>query len=380
MIERTLSLRELNRATLARQFLLERASLAPLDAVKHLVALQGQVSNAPYIGLWTRLHSFQRAELTALLTSRQVVRASSLRGTLHILTAQDYLLFHPVLHPALSRHLQLFARQTEDFDVDRFCEAMRAYIQEQPRTGVELRAKMEEFSPGMGKQHIADAVRMHLALIQPLPAGTWGFTGKPTHIEASAWLGHPLAEPKADRQQLIVRYLAAFGPASVQDMQKWSGVTKLSSDLEALRPALLVFRDEQGRELFDLPDAPRPEADVPAPVRFLPEFDNLLLSYTERGRIMADAYYYVVFSKNGLISSTFLIDGFVRGVWKVELTSTSAILLIQPFEPLSDQVCQDVQAEGERLLQWVAEQHTTFEIAFIAFDGKALGHNLRRRV
>lgn len=362
MAERILTLRELNRATLARQFLLERASLVPLEAIKRLVALQGQVSNAPYLGLWTRLHSFQRAELTALLTGRQVIRASSLRGTLHILTAQDYLLFHSVLQPALSRQLQLFARQTEGFDIDRFCAAMRASIQEQPRTGVELRAKMEAFSPGMGKQHIVDALRMHLALIQPLPAGTWGFTGQPTHIEASAWLGHPLADPEVGRQQLIVRYLAAFGPASVQDLQKWSGVTRLSADLEVLRPVLLVFRDEQGRELFDLPDAPRPPADTPAPVRFLPAFDTLLLSYAERGRIMADAYYHAIFSKNGLISSTFLVDGFVRGVWKVERTTTSATLVIEPFEPLSHQVQNDLQEEGERLIRWVADDWEAFAI------------------
>jgi hypothetical protein len=362
MAERILTLRELNRATLARQFLLERTSLRPLDAINHLVALQGQVSNAPYIGLWTRLHSFQREELTALLTRRQVVRASSLRGTLHILTAQDYLLLHPVLQPTLSRHLHLFTRQAEGFDLDLFCNAMRAYIQERPRTGVELRAKMEELCPGMGKQHIADAVRMHLTLIQPPPAGTWGFTGKPAHVEASAWLGRPLADSQAGWHQLIMRYLAAFGPASVKDIQKWSGVARLKHEIEVLRPELLVFRDEQGRELFDLPSAPRPAADVPVPVRFLPEFENLLLSYAERGRIMADVYYNFIFSNNGLISSTFLIDGFVRGIWKVKRTPTSAILVIEPFEPLSRQVQNELQEEGERLMRWLSDGAEAFTI------------------
>jgi hypothetical protein len=326
------------------------------------VALQGQVSNAPYVGLWTRLHAFQRAELTALLTSRQVVRASSLRGTLHILTAQDYLLFHPILQPALSRHLHLFARQVEGFNLGRFCDAMRAYIQEQPRTGVELRAKMEELSPGMGKQQITDAVRMYLALIQPPPAGTWGFTGKPAHIEALVWLGRPLADPEAGRKQLITRYLSAFGPASVQDIQKWSGLTRLKPDIDVLRPELLALRDEQDRELFDLPDAPRPAADVPAPVRFLPVFDNLLLSYAERGRIMADAYYHTIFSNNGLISSTFLVDGFVRGVWKVERTPTLATLVIEPFEPLSRQVQNELQEEGVRLMCWMSDGADAFTI------------------
>ena len=362
MAERMLTLRELNRATLARQFLLERTSLVPLDIITHLVALQGQVSNAPYIGLWTRLHSFQHTELTGLLTNRQVVRASSLRGTLHILTAQDYLLLHPVLQPALSRHLHLFARHTEGFDLDRFCNAMCAYIQEQPRTGVELRAKMEELCSGMGKQHIVDAVRMHLALIQPPPAGTWGFTGKPVHVEASTWLGAPLADPRASRQQLIMRYLAAFGPAGIQDIQKWSGVTGLTSEIEVLRPELLTFRDEQSHELFDLPGAPRPPADVPVPVRFLPAFENLLLAYVERGRIMADSYYKAIFSNNGLIRSTFLVDGFVCGIWKIERTSTSAILVIESFEPLSPQIQNELQEEGERLMRWLCDDTEAFTL------------------
>src|SRR5258708_9539028 len=198
MAERILTLRELNRATLARQFLLERANQSPLDAIKRLVALQGQVSNAPYIGLWTRLHSFQRDSLTALLESRQVVRASSLRITLHLMTAEDYVLIHPLLQPALSRKLHLFARQAESFDLDQFTAVMRAYIQQQPRTGVELRAKMEEFFPGMGKQQLADAVRMHLALIQPIPAGTWGFTGSPTHTTPPLSL-HPPPPPSTVR-------------------------------------------------------------------------------------------------------------------------------------------------------------------------------------
>src|SRR5260370_27396154 len=215
MGDRILTLRELNRAILARQFLLERTNQSPLDVIKRLVALQGQVSNAPYFGLWTRLNVFQRADLTALLEDRQVVRASSLRGTLHILTADDYLLFHSILQPTLSRNLHLFARKTEGFGLDQFVAEMRAYVQEQPRTAVELRAKMEELYPGMGQQQIADAVRMHLALIQTLPAGTWGFTGKPAHTEASAWLGRPFADPEVGLPQLILRYLAAFVPASV---------------------------------------------------------------------------------------------------------------------------------------------------------------------
>ncbi|MGZ3638488.1 MAG: winged helix DNA-binding domain-containing protein, partial [Ktedonobacterales bacterium] len=236
MAERVLTLRELNRATLARQLLLERAALAPPDAVERLVAMQGQVSNAPYIGLWTRLQDFQRADLSRLLEQRQVVRASSLRGTLHLMSAEDYLHIHPILQPALSRNLHLFARQTPGFDMERFTALMRSYVQEQPHTAVELRARMEELYPGMGQPRIADSVRMHLALIQPSPSGLWGFTGKPTHTEATAWLGRPLAAPDGGSRRLVLRYLAAFGPASVQDIQTWSGVSRLQQTVDILRP------------------------------------------------------------------------------------------------------------------------------------------------
>lgn len=365
MAQRILTLRELNRATLARQLLLERASLAPLDAIKRLVALQGQVSNAPYIGLWTRLHAFRRADLTTLLEQRQVVRASSLRITLHLLAAEDYLRIHPLLQPTLSRNLRLFARRTHGFDMERFSAFMRAYIQEQPRTAVELRAEMEELYPAMGQQQLSDAVRMHLALIQTLPAGTWGFTGRPAHIEATTWLGRPLADAEGGLHHLVLRYLAAFGPASVMDMQTWSGLTRLQLAVEALRPELRAFRDEQGRELFDLPDAPRPPADAPAPVRFLPEFDNLIFGYDDRRRVLADEYRPLLFVRNAVIT-TFLIDGFVQGTWKIKRSGASATLLIQPFEPLADPARNALLEEGERLMCWVTDGSGPFEIEFAA--------------
>lgn len=363
MAERILTLRELNRATLARQFLLERASLAPLDALERLVALQGQVSNAPYIGLWIRLRDFQRSDLTRLLEQRQVVRASSLRITLHLLSAEDYLHIHPLLQPTLSRSLQIFAKQTPDFDMQRFTAQIRSYVQEQPRTSVELRARMEELYPGMGQHRIADAVRIHLALIQPPPAGTWGFTGKPTHTEATAWLGRPLAAPEGGVRRLVLRYLAAFGPASVQDMQIWSGLTRLQQAVDLLRPELLAFRDEQGRELFDLPHAPRPPADTPAPVRFLPDFDNLLFSHADRRRVIADEHRSSIFIGNSRCTS-FLVDGFVRGTWKIERTASGSILHITPFEPLTDQERDAVREEAEHLMRWITDGKEPFDIQF----------------
>lgn len=363
MAERVLTLRELNRATLARQFLLERASLAPLGTIERLVAMQGQVSNAPYIGLWARLQDFQRADLTRLLEQRQVVRASSLRITLHLMSGEDYLHIHPLLQPTLSRTLQLFAQQAPGFDMARFTTLMRSYVQEQPRTAVELRVRMEELYPGMGQPRIADAVRMHLALIQLPPAGTWGFTGKPTHTEATTWLGRPLASSEGAQRRLVLRYLAAFGPASVQDIQTWSGVSRLQQTVDILRPQLLTFRDEQGRELFDLPHAPRPPEDTPAPVRFLPDFDNLLFSHADRRRVIADEHRSSFFVGNSRCTS-FLVDGFVRGTWKLERTRSGSILLITPFEPLTVQVRDVVREEAEHFMHWMTDGEEPFEIRF----------------
>jgi hypothetical protein len=363
MTERILTRRDLNRAALARQFLLEPAALAPLAALRHLIALQGQVSNAPYIGLWTRLRAFQRADLTDLLENRQVVRASSLRGTLHLLAAEDYVAIHPILQPALSRNLQLFARRSADFDIEQFAAQMRAYLREQPRTASEMRAQMETLYPGMGRPQIVDAVRMHLALIQLPPAGTWGFTGKPRHAEAAIWLGRSLTVPESGARALVLRYLAAFGPASVQDMQVWSGLTRLQGIIDALKPELCAFRDERGRELFDLPDAPRPPADCIAPPRFLPEYDNLLLAYADRRRVMADAYYPRVFSVNGGVRGTILVDGFVAGAWKIARLREARRLLIEPFAPLAEPERAALLAEAKRLLRWIADDAQPFAIS-----------------
>ena len=365
MTERTLTLRELNRTTLARQFLLERVDQSPLAMIKHLVAMQGQVSNAPYIGLWTRLNSFERQSLTDLLETRQLVRGASLRGTLHLLTARDYLQIHPLLQANLTRNLRLFASKTPDFDMDTFVKAIQAYIREQPRTAVELRAKMDELFPGMGKPQILDSVRMQMGLIQILPAGMWGFTGQPVHTEASEWLGESPASLQEELHiNLIRRYLAAFGPASVMDIQSWSGLTNLQQTFEKLRPELQTYRDEQGKILFDLPDAPLAMAETPAPVRFLPAFDNFIYGYADRRRIIAETYRPFL-SQINIMVQVFLVDGFITGRWKAERQKTTLKLIIEPFGALSPLVQNQLQEEGERMLAWMAEDASKCEIQFL---------------
>lgn len=364
MAERILTLRELNRATLARQLLLDRAPLPALDAIERLVGLQAQVANPPYIGLWTRLQDFRRTDLTDLLEQRQVVRATMMRSTLHVMTADDYLLLRPLLQPALTRALHaFFAKQAKGIDVNPFVLAARAYVEEQPRTFVELRGKLTKLFPNTDPALMAYVVRTHLPLVQIPPGGVWGFGGSPAHTLAESWLGRSLSVSENVRP-LVLRYLAAFGPATVRDIQAWSGLVRLSGAVNELKSELRLFRDESGNELLDVPDAPLPPEDTPAPPRFLPEFDNLLLSHFDRRRVIADSNRSSVFLTVGRVRATFLIDGFVRGTWRIEKGSSTAILVIEPFEPLAQEVHDALIEEGELLLRFVEDRAETFDIRF----------------
>ena len=377
MTERILTLRELNRATLARQLLLDRATITPLEAIKRLAGMQSQLSNPPYIGLWSRLHAFKRDELTYLLEQRQVVRTSMMRRTLHLTTAEDYLRFRPALHSLHARDLDTYFNKqaTNPLKKEQLLAEIRSFLQEKPRTNVELRAKLAEMVPGMSEQ-LLYKVRVSLSLIQVFPGGAWGIGGSPAYAEATTWLGQSFVSETEGLHSLIFSYLAAFGPASVKDLQIWSGLTRLLPVVDALRADLVTFRDEQGQELFDVPGAPLPSADGTTPVRFLPDFDNLVLAHCDRRRIIADRYRPFVFPGNSMVLPTFLVDGFVAGVWKIERTPTKAVLVIQPFELLTNKARKDVREEGERLMQWVTEKIPTFEIEFATYDGKARGQNL----
>lgn len=206
-------------------------------------------------------------------------------------------------------------------------------------------------------------VRTHLPLIQvPISTG-WSYPGNPQFTLADSWLGQAdFAE--ANLQLLVFRYLAAFGPATVTDLQTWSGLPKLKDAVEALKPQLRIYRDEQRRELLDLPDMPLPDADTPAPVRFLPEYDNLLLSHQKRTRILDDQYRSLVYLPGLRVRATFLVDGFVHGAWKVEKQKQAATLVIEPFAPLSQQQRDQLGEEAEQLLRFVEAGAKTYAVTF----------------
>jgi hypothetical protein len=352
--------RALNRALLARQLLLERAPLSALDAIEHLVGMQAQVPNSPYVGLWTRLASFRPGDLAEAIEDRRAVRLALQRSTIHLVSARDCLALRPLLQPVLERGLNgTFGRRLAGLDRAALASAGRALVEERPRTFGALGTLLREQWPDRDPAALANAVRAMVPLVQVPPRGVWGASLQATHTSAEAWLGRPL-EPGPSPDEVIRRYLAAFGPATVADVQTWSGLTVLGAATERLRPELLSFRDERGRELFDLPGAPRPDPDTPAPPRFLPEYDNLLLSHADRARVIADGYGERIFTRGA-----FVIDGFVRGAWKIARTRARAILTVEPFEPVSAPDRAALADEGARLLAFAAGEAQTSDIHFV---------------
>jgi hypothetical protein len=364
--DRVLTLRELNRATLARQMLLEREHVSPLEAVQRLVALQAQVTSPPYVGLWTRLEDFKREDLTRLMLERRVVRATLMRATLQLMTADDYLLLRIALQPALTRSMRSIAgKRLDGLDLDRLVNAARDFFEREPRTFADLRPLLSDLEPDRDQSALAYAVRTRLPLVQVPSGGVWGYSRKAPFTTPERWLGQPPSGSE-DARDLILKYLAAFGPATVKDVQTWSGRTQLKPSVEEMRPELRTFRDVSGNELFDLPDAPLLPADVPAPPRFVPDYDNLILSHAERDRVVPGEHRKKVFLSAARVRATVLIDGFVRGAWKIEKQRKTAILLIEPFEPLSGEDRDILSDEGERLVRFVAEPQgaETFGVKF----------------
>ncbi|MDF2835848.1 MAG: hypothetical protein K0Q63_1488 [Paenibacillus sp.] len=359
-----ISNRELNRALLARQMLLSRERLPALETIERLAGMQAQSPVAPYFGLWSRIEAFRHEELSGLMRDKQVVRMALMRSTLHLVSARDALHMRPLLQPIMDRGLKgAFGKQLADIDQDELAVGGRALVEKEPLTFNELGKRLCENRPGLHPEAAAACVRNLVPLVQLPPRGIWGESGQAVHTSVEAWLGQPLAS-SSDPGWLIRRYLAAFGPATIKDIQVWSGLTRIHEDIKSLRTQLVAFRNERGEELFDLPDAPRPHADMPAAPRFLGEFDNMLLSYEDRGRIMDEAFRKRVFTTNGIIRATFLLDGFVAGTWKLTSKRDVAELHIEPFRELSRQETDELSEEGARLLRFAASNAGTTAIIF----------------
>ena len=351
--------RALNRALLERQGLLRRQDVPAIDMIEHLVGMQAQEPDDPYFGLWTRLEGFRAEELSGLISDRQAVRASLMRATIHLVSADDCLRLRPVVQPVLERDVypnSTYGRERlAGLDMMALLEAGRELLDDKPRTNAELRSLLGARWPERDPAALAYAVRGLLPVVHIPPRGIWGESGPVALSTVETWIGRGV-ESDREPDEMVLRYLRAFGPATVSDVRTWSKLTGLRTVVEILRPRLRTFRDEHGRELFDVPDAPLPDPDTPAPPRFLPRFDNALLSHADRGRIIGDEYRKRIIASGGMGSvGTVLVDGLVRGTWKTERIRKKATLLIEPFEVLSKKYRDTVAEEGERLVRFITE-------------------------
>lgn len=361
--EQVLDARALNRATLERQFLLRRAGLPALDVVDHLVGMQAQVPNDPYLALWSRIEGFDPAELAQLMGDRKVVRCGLMRGTIHLVTACDSVALRPLMQPLFDRTCRgkSFAGRL-GADLDEVKAACTELLRQSPRTKAEVKAALTQRWP----DHDADALAYVLPLIpavQVTPRGVWGKSARARWSLTEQWVGGA-GNARATVDQVVLRYLAAFGPATVSDVRQWCGITGLKQVLERLRPQLLTFRDTNGRELFDLPEAPRPDPETPAPPRFFPEYDNLFISHADRSRMapeelrgkMSTAWLAMDRPSSrpagtGLLSfSMFSVDGFLSGTWKMQSARGAATLLLQPAVSISGAAREALLSEGRALL------------------------------
>ncbi|MGP4104085.1 winged helix DNA-binding domain-containing protein [Nonomuraea sp. KM90] len=342
-----LTLRDLNRATLARQHLLSRHEGDVADVVHRLGGLQAQEPRPPYLGIWSRLAGFERDDLHAALHARTLVRATMWRATLHLVTAADFAAFRPVVRPVLAAA----ARRFPEVDFDAVVAAADRLLAAGPMTFNELRPRLLAEFPDAYDRALGYAVRMLTPLVMEPTEDRWSFPREPS-------FGLPGIEPTpAGPEALIERYLAAFGPATPADVQTWSGLGGLRKVMEGMD--LERVADFAGRQLFDLPGAPRPGGDVPAPVRFLPDFDTLILGHADRTRVLAEEYKGRVATKNLRVRAVYLVDGFAAGTWQIKRSGKKARLLVSPFAGADLGVLEE---EGTRLLAFAEPDAVTLSL------------------
>jgi hypothetical protein len=359
MAPQTLTLRELNRATLARQMLLARHQVPVLEAIERLIGLQAQIPRPPFVGLWSRVEGFEADDLVALLEKKKAVRATTMRGTIHLMTAADYDTIRPMLQPALDRGLRVIGARADGLDLPAIEKIARVSFRK-PQTFDAFRDELQKQFPKADVRAMAYAARLRVPLVQVPTHTKWGFPAQADFVSAETWLGRK-ARAGCSVADFVLRYLAGYGPARVVDVQAWSGVQGIKEVVEVLRPRLKVLKGEGRAELFDLPDAPRPPGDTPAPIRFVPDYDNVIGNRAD-ARLVPVKYRSRVFLSALRVLPTFLVDGFAAGTWKIERNRAAATLTLAPFAALPPRVRADVEREGEALLRFVEPDAATFDV------------------
>ncbi|WP_232663247.1 winged helix DNA-binding domain-containing protein [Pseudonocardia sp. TRM90224] len=339
--------RALNRATLARQLLLDRAELPALQAIEHLAGMQAQEPLEPYVGLWSRLAGFAPAELAALMEDRQVVRTHLQRRTVHLVTAADCLELRTLFQPMLvQRMLGILRSQLADVDLVELAAAGRPHFHAEALQLPEVGRRVGKHWPDVEARVLGGALVSLLALVQVPPRGVWGHPKAPSALTTvEAWLGREIDPEPADAGELVLRYLRAYGPAATADVRSWSGLTGLPAAIKKIRPQVRTFRDKRGRELLDVVDGPLPDPDTPAPPRFLPAFDNAVLGYDDRSRIIDDEHRGM--SIHGI--RFVLVDGRVAATW----TDSADGITVTPLRRLTAAEEAEVREEGQRLAEFL---------------------------
>ena len=341
MTERVLTQRELNRALLARQLLLDRVPLTPVRALERVAGLQAQDPRAPYVGLWSRVEGFRREQLTSALHRRTAIKATLMRATIHLVSARDYSFFLPAILPMLRGYWRRYATSRGyEYDPDELTTRARDYTRE-PRSARELKEALGGEGPWW-------RLRFHEPFVHVPQADDWAFGRQPRYVAAEHWARRPFAAADDGRAHLVRRYLAGFGPATAQDVAAWSGVpmATLRPVLDALK--LRRFLDERGRVLLDVPRAPLPPPETPAPPRLLAPFDNAVLSHSDRTRIVSDKHRRRII-RAGIVDPVFLVDGFVAGRWRLGKKG----VVLDPFDRLPQRVARQLRAEAEALEAWL---------------------------
>ena len=351
--ERVLTREDLNRALLARQLLLGRRKLSAVKTVERLGGLQAQWTPSPYLSLWTRLDGFEREELTRALTSRRLVKALLQRGTLHVVCPADYWAISTarrelggILWPPAYERLVPRKRLGE------LASLVLVELEDGERTFKELRGLLEPHAKGNASAtFLWRRVQGHASVVHVPPSGIWGYGGQGVYAAAPGRIKGEPPEPQDAFDHLVRRYLGAYGPATPRDIGQWAGMPRLTPISEALgRLDVRTFKDERGRTLYDLPRAPLPDAETPAPPRLVPRFDNLVLSHDDRSRILGDVPPSRIVTKNGIVHATILVDGFVVGTWQLE----NGRVKLEPLGKLDAAAKRALKDEAERVESFVA--------------------------
>lgn len=341
-----LSRRALNRTTLARQMLLERQAAGVAETITHLVGMQAQNPMDPYYALWARLDGFEPGELGRMIEERRALRGALMRGTLHLATTEDFVFLRSLLQPTLAGVLgsTAFAKDTAHVDRDDLLALGRALLEARPMTRAQLAPLLEERWPDAPGASLAQVVTYLLPVVQIPPRGVWGRSGAATWATLEDWAGVSVPE-HGDARQLVLRYLAAFGPASISDMRTWSRLNGLREVIDGIRSDLVVHTAEDGTELLDVPDGTIVDPDHRAPPRFLPEYDNVLLGHADRSRFFVEGVIPIGWVGN------LLVDGLFSGWWKIDRKGDDAHLEIHLLLKVPRSERASVEAEGVRLLE-----------------------------